>query len=191
MIGDWQVRHRRLNARLTGCADWTEFTGKSSTRKILVGSAMSRTTSSTSLTETSGPRRSARLTFDHRNGRSGGLAVARLTAWACRSSGGFLARSGVSLPMTPWTAIRSQSVLPGTQIPAETRVGNKRTLAMAARRGRRTGPWNLRVCEAKPLAHEVNRAGIHRRSDPSCPAILLNSLAMSCEVVRQCTAEVP
>jgi len=37
IIGDWHVRHRRLNARLTGCADWTEFVGTSSTRKILRG----------------------------------------------------------------------------------------------------------------------------------------------------------
>ena len=37
MIGDWRVHHRRLNARLTQCTDWTEFTGTSSTRKILGG----------------------------------------------------------------------------------------------------------------------------------------------------------
>ena len=37
IIGEWQVRHRRLNSRLTGCTDWTEFTGHSSTRKILGG----------------------------------------------------------------------------------------------------------------------------------------------------------
>lgn len=37
IIGDWQVRHRRLNERLTGCKDWTEFNGLSSTRKILGG----------------------------------------------------------------------------------------------------------------------------------------------------------
>lgn len=37
IIGDWQVRHRRLNSRLTGCTDWTEFPGTSSTRKILGG----------------------------------------------------------------------------------------------------------------------------------------------------------
>jgi hypothetical protein len=37
VIGDWQVQHRRLNSRLTGCADWTEFVGTSSTRKILGG----------------------------------------------------------------------------------------------------------------------------------------------------------
>jgi hypothetical protein len=36
-IGDWQVRHRRLNSRLTGCTEWTEFPGTSSTRKILGG----------------------------------------------------------------------------------------------------------------------------------------------------------
>ena len=37
IIGDWRVRHRRLNARLTGCTDWTSFDGTSSTRKILGG----------------------------------------------------------------------------------------------------------------------------------------------------------
>ncbi len=37
IIGDWSVIHRRLNARLQGCKDWTEFRGTSSTRKILAG----------------------------------------------------------------------------------------------------------------------------------------------------------
>ncbi|HEY6641831.1 hypothetical protein [Povalibacter sp.] len=37
IIGDWRVLHRRLNSRLTGCTDWTEFEGLSSTRKILGG----------------------------------------------------------------------------------------------------------------------------------------------------------
>lgn len=37
IIGEWQVRHRRLNSRLTGCTEWTEFLGTSSTRKILGG----------------------------------------------------------------------------------------------------------------------------------------------------------
>ncbi len=37
IIGDWRVRHRRLNERLAGCTDWTEFDGTSSTRKILGG----------------------------------------------------------------------------------------------------------------------------------------------------------
>ncbi len=37
IIGDWDVRHLRLNSRLTGCTDWTEFSGLSSTRKILGG----------------------------------------------------------------------------------------------------------------------------------------------------------
>jgi hypothetical protein len=37
IIGDWQVRHRRLNSRLTGCTEWTEFLGTSCTRKILGG----------------------------------------------------------------------------------------------------------------------------------------------------------
>ncbi len=37
IIGNWQVLHRRLNERLTGCTEWTEFKGTSSTRKILEG----------------------------------------------------------------------------------------------------------------------------------------------------------
>lgn len=37
IIGDWHVQHRRLDSRLSGCADWTEFSGLSSTRKILGG----------------------------------------------------------------------------------------------------------------------------------------------------------
>ena len=37
IIGDWQVIHRRLDVRLSGCTQWTEFMGTSSTRKILGG----------------------------------------------------------------------------------------------------------------------------------------------------------
>lgn len=37
IIGDWRVRHRRLERRLAGCHDWIEFEGTSSTRKILGG----------------------------------------------------------------------------------------------------------------------------------------------------------
>ena len=37
IIGDWSVSHRRLNERLCGCSEWTEFQGRSSTRKILGG----------------------------------------------------------------------------------------------------------------------------------------------------------
>lgn len=37
IIGDWTVHHRRLNERLAGCTEWTEFQGTSSTRKILGG----------------------------------------------------------------------------------------------------------------------------------------------------------
>lgn len=37
IIGSWRVSHRRLNARLQGCSEWTEFQGTSSTRKILGG----------------------------------------------------------------------------------------------------------------------------------------------------------
>ena len=37
IIGDWTVRHRRLNERLAGCEEWTEFSGRSSTGKTLGG----------------------------------------------------------------------------------------------------------------------------------------------------------
>ncbi len=37
IIGHWHVQHRRLNDRLVGCREWTEFTGTSTTRKVLRG----------------------------------------------------------------------------------------------------------------------------------------------------------
>ena len=37
IIGDWRVHHRRLNQRLCGNDEWTEFPGQSSTCKILGG----------------------------------------------------------------------------------------------------------------------------------------------------------
>jgi hypothetical protein len=37
IIGDWLVKHRRLNVRLSHCDEWTEFEGQSSTTKILGG----------------------------------------------------------------------------------------------------------------------------------------------------------
>lgn len=37
VIGDWQVQHRQLKSRLTGCTEWLEFEGYSRTHKILGG----------------------------------------------------------------------------------------------------------------------------------------------------------
>lgn len=37
IVGDWKVLHRRLDARLANCTDWTEFKGLSSTSKTLGG----------------------------------------------------------------------------------------------------------------------------------------------------------
>jgi hypothetical protein len=37
IIGDWRVKHRRLNARFSNCTEWAEFDGQSSTSKILGG----------------------------------------------------------------------------------------------------------------------------------------------------------
>lgn len=37
VIGDWNVRHRRLRERLAGCKDWIEFDGEMSTRPVLGG----------------------------------------------------------------------------------------------------------------------------------------------------------
>ncbi len=36
-IGSWTVHHRRLVARLAGCSEWAEFSGRAVTRKILGG----------------------------------------------------------------------------------------------------------------------------------------------------------
>ena len=36
-IGSWDVSHRRLKARLAGCADWDEFKGTTVVRKVLGG----------------------------------------------------------------------------------------------------------------------------------------------------------
>ena len=36
-MGEWHVQHRRLRSRLSGCTEWVEFEGFSSTRKILGG----------------------------------------------------------------------------------------------------------------------------------------------------------
>jgi hypothetical protein len=37
IIGDWTVKHRRLNSRFSGCTEWTGFDGQSSTVKTLGG----------------------------------------------------------------------------------------------------------------------------------------------------------
>ena len=37
IIGDWRVLHERLNARLSGCTEWTQFEGRTATRKMLGG----------------------------------------------------------------------------------------------------------------------------------------------------------
>jgi hypothetical protein len=37
IIGTWQVKHRRLKARLVGCDEWAEFNGQSRTTKVLGG----------------------------------------------------------------------------------------------------------------------------------------------------------
>ena len=37
IIGQWIVRHRRLNARLCNCTEWSEFDGRTTTRTMLGG----------------------------------------------------------------------------------------------------------------------------------------------------------
>jgi hypothetical protein len=37
LVGRWRVRHRRLNERLAGCTQWTEFDGTCEMRKTLGG----------------------------------------------------------------------------------------------------------------------------------------------------------
>lgn len=38
-VGAWQIQHRRLKERLTGCQDWEEFEGRSVMQKLLGGLA--------------------------------------------------------------------------------------------------------------------------------------------------------
>jgi len=37
ILGSWRVENSRLKERLTGCLEWVDFSGESSTRKILGG----------------------------------------------------------------------------------------------------------------------------------------------------------
>ncbi|QCB44897.1 DUF1579 domain-containing protein [Hydrogenophaga sp. PAMC20947] len=37
VVGDWFVKHRRLDKRLANCHDWTAFDGEMSTHKVLGG----------------------------------------------------------------------------------------------------------------------------------------------------------
>ncbi len=37
LVGRWTIRHRRLNARLAGCGDWTEFDGTCAMQKTMGG----------------------------------------------------------------------------------------------------------------------------------------------------------
>ena len=37
LIGRWDVRHRRLKERLSGCTEWAEFAGATVARKVLGG----------------------------------------------------------------------------------------------------------------------------------------------------------
>jgi hypothetical protein len=39
LVGKWKMHHRRLNRRLEGCRDWTEFNSEDENAKILSGSA--------------------------------------------------------------------------------------------------------------------------------------------------------
>lgn len=38
-VGAWQVQHRRLKERLTGCQEWEQFQGRSEMQKLLGGHA--------------------------------------------------------------------------------------------------------------------------------------------------------
>jgi len=39
LVGKWKMHHRRLNKRLEGCRDWTEFDSQDENMKILSGTA--------------------------------------------------------------------------------------------------------------------------------------------------------
>ncbi len=39
LVGSWDVHHKRLKARLTGCSEWDEFAGSSEMRSLMDGQA--------------------------------------------------------------------------------------------------------------------------------------------------------
>lgn len=39
LVGEWSVRHRRLNKRLADCTEWSEFNGSSKLRPLIGGYA--------------------------------------------------------------------------------------------------------------------------------------------------------
>lgn len=39
LVGEWTVRHRRLDKRLAGCTEWSEFNGRSRLRQLIGGYA--------------------------------------------------------------------------------------------------------------------------------------------------------
>lgn len=40
LVGEWTIRHRRLNDRLAHCTEWTAFDGSSRTWKVMGGAAL-------------------------------------------------------------------------------------------------------------------------------------------------------
>ena len=143
IIGDWRVQHRRLNARLCGCTDWTEFVGTSSTRKILNGLG---NVEDNVLHFPDGAVNAAAL-------RSFNVHTQEWAIWCLMdviritSTYPWLASSQVKLvyflPTILWMANQSKFVLRGEQIRAETQFGNRHSQMMVAQRGKQTGSWNF------------------------------------------------
>ena len=56
LVGKWKMHNRRLNARLEGCKDWTEFDSWDENSKILSGTADMDTYSTTEMPAQEGKR---------------------------------------------------------------------------------------------------------------------------------------
>ena len=56
LVGKWKMHNRRLNARLEGCKDWTEFDSWDENSKILSGAADMDTYSTTEMPGQEGKR---------------------------------------------------------------------------------------------------------------------------------------
>ena len=76
--GRWRVRHRRLKARLTGCAEWDEFDGTCEARPLLGGCGnIEDNLIQSARRQPTAPWRCARSIRPAATGRSGGSTDAR------------------------------------------------------------------------------------------------------------------
>jgi len=164
MIGEWRVNHRRLNSRLTGCTDWTEFKGTSSTRTILGG--FGNVEDNILMFPEGEVSAAAFRSFNEprRIGQSGGLTIARLTGSMFQSWASFPDQLAHFSHKTPWRESQSPSALLGTRISGAIQRGSRLSQAMAATPGRPIGSWSLCAVRPNPSLKRSAKSGTRLNS---------------------------